>query len=192
MSKTGRLALAAALCVVFASMAGCGKKEQSAAPTASTASSQSAPAPAPVAPPAAAPAPASAGAAPAAATDGDIPGIRVAITELKRSSSAVTLKFTMFNDTDADFNIYGKFDEDPYRGYQNVSGVHLVDTVSKKKYFAVSDSDRKCLCSDDVPPIAKRSSVVLWIKYPPIPDDVQKITIQIPHFIPMDDVPITR
>jgi hypothetical protein len=30
------------------------------------------------------------------------------------------------------------------------------------------------------------------VKYPPVPDDVQKITVQIPHFIPFEDVPITR
>jgi hypothetical protein len=56
----------------------------------------------------------------------------------------------------------------------------------------VTDSDRKCLCSDDVQAVPKKSSIALWIKYPPIPDDTQKITVQVPHFIPMDDVPITR
>jgi hypothetical protein len=175
--------------LISAAMAGCAKKDESAPATASAPASQTAPAP--VTTPAASPAPASAG-APLAATDGDIPGIRVAITELKRTSSAVTLKFTMYNDTDAEFSLYGKFIENPYKGYQNLSGVHLVDTVSKKKYFAVADSEQKCLCSDDVPPIAKKSSVALWVKYPPVPDDVQKITVQIPHFIPMDDVAITR
>ncbi|MGB9405362.1 MAG: hypothetical protein WCA98_17645, partial [Candidatus Acidiferrales bacterium] len=124
--------------------------------------------------------------------DGDIPGIRVAITDLKRTSSATTLKFTLYNDTDSEFAVYGKFTEDPYAGWTNFGGVHLIDTKSKKKYFAVMDSDRKCLCSDGVAPIAKKSSIALWVKYPPIPDDVQKITVQIPHFIPMEDVPITR
>jgi hypothetical protein len=187
MSKSECLVLTVAVFLISAAMAGCSKKEASPSSNASAPASQTAPAPASTS----APAPASAG-APLAATDGDIPGIRVAINELKRSSSAVTLKFTMFNDTDAEFSIYGKFNESPYVGYQNVAAVHLVDTVSKKKYFAVADSNNKCLCSDDVPPIAKKSSVVLWVKYPPIPDDVQKITVQIPHFIPMDDVSITR
>ena len=102
------------------------------------------------------------------------------------------MKFTLYNDTDAEFGIYGKFNEAPYQGYQNFGGVHLVDTQSKKKYFAVADTDNKCLCSDNVAAIAKHSSVALWVKYPPIPDDVQKITVQIPHFIPMDDVAITQ
>jgi hypothetical protein len=197
MSKRERLVLKVAVFLFFAAIAGCGKKEEAAPSQAAAPASPAAPAPAPApasAPasaPAAAPAPASAGAS-LAATNGDIPGLRVAVNELKRSSSAVTLKFTIYNDSDAEFDIYAKFIEEPYKGYRNFGGVHLVDTVSKKKYFAVADSDNKCLCSDDVPAIAKRSSVALWVKYPPIPDDVQKITVQIPHFIPMDDVPITR
>ncbi len=126
------------------------------------------------------------------ATDGDIPGIRVAINELKRTSNSVTLKFTLYNDSNNTFTVYGTFAESPYSGYRNFGGVHLIDTVSKKKYFAVADSDNKCLCSDDVADLAKNSSVALWIKYAAIPDDVQKITVQIPHFIPFEDVPITR
>jgi hypothetical protein len=189
MSKRDGMVVTFAVFLFFTAITGCGTKQGSAPSIASAPASQAAP----VAPSASAPvsAPASAG-APLAATDGDIPGIRVAINELKRSSNAVTLKFTLYNDTDAEFAIYGKFNENPYDGYQNFGAVHLVDTASKKKYFAVADSDNKCLCSDSVQPIAKKSSVALWVKYPPIPDDVQKITVQIPHFIPMDDVAITR
>jgi hypothetical protein len=191
MSNRERLVLTVAVFLFSAAIVGCGKKEEAAPSKASAPATQAAPAPVPAAAPAAASAPASAGAS-LAATNGDIPGLRVAVNELRRSSSAVTLKFTIYNDSDAEFDIYAKFIEEPYKGYRNFGGVHLVDTAAKKKYFAVADSVNKCLCSDDVPAIAKRSSVALWVKYPPIPDDVQKITVQIPHFIPMDDVPITR
>lgn len=191
MSKTKLLVFSLAVLLSVAAMAGCVKKEESQPSQAPGPASQAAPSPAPASAPAPAAAPVSA-ATPLAATDGDIPGIRVAVNGLSRTSSAVTLKFTIYNDTDAEFEISGKFDEPPYKGYRNFGGVHLVDTASKKKYFAVADSDDKCLCSDDVPAIAKKSSVALWVKYPPIPDDVQKITVQVPHFIPMDDVPITR
>ena len=191
MSKRKRLVVSAAVFLFSAAIAGCGSKEAPAPSQSPAPASQAAPVPAPVSAPPPAAAPVSAGAS-LAATDGDIPGIRVAINDLKRSSSSVTLKFTIYNDSDKEFDIYGKFNEDPYKAYRNFGGVHLVDTASKKKYFALSDSDNKCLCSDDVPAIAAKSSVALWVKYPPIPDDVQKITVQIPHFIPMDDVPITR
>lgn len=185
MLKPDRLILTFAVFLFSAAIVGCGSKEESALPRSSPAASQPAAAPAT----AAAPAPAAAVVSP---TDGDIPGIRVAINELKRTSGGVTLKFTLYNDSDKEFDIYNKFTEDPYRGYRNLGGVHLIDAASKKKYFAVADSDRNCLCSDNVQAIPKGTSVALWVKYPPVPDDVQRITVQIPHFIPMEDVPITQ
>ena len=190
MFRFERPVLTAALFLLSTIIIGCGTKEGPAPPAAAPAS-QPAPASAPAPAPAAAAAPA-APSAPSAATEGDIPGIRVAINELKRTSSSVTLKFTLYNDSATTFKVYGTFDEDPYRGYRNFGGVHLIDTASKKKYFAVADSDKKCLCSDDVADMPSNSSVALWVKYPPVPDDVQKITVQIPHFIPFEDVPITR
>lgn len=193
MSREAYLAIAGAIFLFSAAAAGCGAKDESAPSKPTAPVSQAAPAstPAATSAPISASVPASSS-VPLAATDGDIPGIRVAVNELKRSPSAVTLKFTLYNDTDAEFDISGKFDENPYKGYRNFGGVHLVDTGSKKKYFAIADSENKCVCSDDVPAMAKKSSIALWVKFPPMPDDVQKITVQVPHFIPMDDVPITR
>jgi hypothetical protein len=191
MSKGKRLVVSAAVFLFSAAIAGCGSKEGPAPSQSPAPASQAAPVSAPTSSPAPTAAPVSAGAS-LAATDGDIPGIRVAINDLKRSSSSVTLKFTIYNDGDKEFDIYNKFGENPYKGYRNFSGAHLVDTASKKKYFVLSDSDGNCVCSDDVHEIAPKSSVALWVKFPSIPDDVQKITVQIPHFIPMDDVPIAR
>jgi len=98
MSKRDGMVVTFAVFLFFTAITGCGTKQGSAPSIASAPASQAAPVAAPASTPASAPA--SAG-APLAATDGDIPGIRVAINELKRSSSAVTLKFTIYNDTDA-------------------------------------------------------------------------------------------
>lgn len=157
-------------------------------------------APAPAAPsvaPAAAPAaPAAAPAAPAvpalASADGEIPGTRVDITELKRNSSGtVTLKFTLHSDTDKPFNFTGHVfgDATIREDYYSVGGVHLLDPVGKKKYLVVRDSANNCLCSDKVPSITK-SKVSLWAKFPAPPDDVKTVTVVIPHFAPFDDLAI--
>jgi len=95
MFKFERPVLTAALFLLSTIIIGCGTKEGPAPPAAAPAS-QPAPASAPAPAPAAAAAPA-APSAPSAATEGDIPGVRVAITELKRTSSSVTLKFTLYN-----------------------------------------------------------------------------------------------
>src|ERR1700729_1554329 len=98
MSQKVCLVFSLAVFLVIAAMAGCGKKEEAQPSQAPVPASQAAPSAAPAA------APVSAG-TPLAATDGDIPGIRVAVNELRRSSSAVTLKFIIYNDTDAEFDI---------------------------------------------------------------------------------------
>jgi hypothetical protein len=40
--------------------------------------------------------------------------------------------------------------------------------------------------------IAAHTSVVLWAKFPAPPDSVTKIGVVMPHFVPMDDVPISQ
>jgi hypothetical protein len=123
-------------------------------------------------------------------SDGEQPGTRAVITELKRGGGTVTLKFTIYNDSSASFSTGSKFNADGYHGYRNVSGVHLVDSAGKKKYFPVKDSEGNCECSENVDDIAPKSQVALWVRFPAPPDGVTKLAVQIPHFIPLDDVPI--
>ncbi|MGQ0761967.1 MAG: hypothetical protein ACT4OT_08125 [Acidobacteriota bacterium] len=175
---------------------GCGKAEEKPASSKDQATqtadqpggAPNAPATAPVAPPVSA--------GPAIATaDGDMPGIRVEVQELKRNSGGtVTLKFAMINDSDKGFGLAYNFTDGDYSNAANssVGGTHLIDPVGKKKYFVVRDTENTCLCSRGVPDIAPKSRANLWAKFPAPPDDVQKISIVIPHFGPIDDVAISR
>jgi hypothetical protein len=52
------------------------------------------------------------------------------------------------------------------------------------------DSEQHCVCSRGVKGVQANSSVNLWAKFPAPPPDVKKISIIVPHFAPMDDVPI--
>lgn len=174
---------------------GCQKKEQAAAPASAVAA---APQPAPTTAPAAAAAPAAAPAAPPASAaiasaDGDQQGRRVEVTELKRlSGGTISLKFTVINDAD-EIAFHGDYGEANHsKDYGSIGGVDLVDPVGKKKYLVVRDSDGACLCSRDIPNVAKKSRLNLWAKFPAPPEDVKKISIAIPHFAPMDDVPISQ
>ena len=146
--------------------------------------------------PTSAPAAAAAGALPAIATaDGETSGVRVEVTELKRSSGGtVNLKFAMINDSDAAVSFgYSFVDKDhEVTDFSGIGGVHLVDPVGKKKYFVARDSENKCLCSQKVQDIAPGKRANLWAKFPAPPDDVQKISIVVPHFVPMDDVSLGR
>lgn len=127
-----------------------------------------------------------------ATTDGETPGVRIEVSELKRTSGGtVTLKFALVNDAPDDFKLLGQLGGLAY-GY-NVSGVHLVDPAGKKKYTVVLGADGKCLCSSElVGTVDSKARINLWAKYPEPPKEVQKVTVIVPHFIPMDDVPVSR
>ena len=135
---------------------------------------------------------------PIATSDGDSPGTRVEVTELKRGSGGiVSLKFQMINDAnktiDYSFNMeFADADQLNYVDRGTVGGITLVDPVAKKKYFVVRDTENKCVCSSGLEEIKKGSRLNLWAKFPAPPEDVNKIGIVIPHFTPMDDVPISK
>ena len=143
----------------------------------------------------AAPAPAAPAATGIASSDGEESGVKVVVQELKRGSAdTVTLKFTIINGS-AKKLIFGYAMGDPKHGasdYASVGGVQLIDEAGKKKYFVVRDTQNKCVCSQEVKDIAPGSSKNLWAKFPAPPANVQKISVVIPRFGPMDDVPISH
>ena len=103
-----------------------------------------------------------------ATTEGETPGVKIDVQELKVSNGVVTLKFTLTNDAKQPFMGAALADrENLTKDYHDLSGVYLVDIANKKKYLAVRDSDAP-------------------------PDSVQNIGVVVPHFIPMDDVPLAR
>jgi Cu/Ag efflux protein CusF len=181
----------------------CAKPEAATpAATASPAASSTAPASPPAA--AAAPAPVTAGSAAAASTpaatgiataDPDVGGVTVTVKELKRTSGGtLSLKFAITNSSGKDVRTgynYGDPDHQ-IRDYDSVGGVTLLDAVGKKKYFVARDSEGKCVCSQGFKDIAPGATSNGWAKFPAPPDDVQKISVVIPHFSPMDDVPISK
>jgi hypothetical protein len=131
-----------------------------------------------------------------ASTESDQGGVRIDITELKRSSGGtVNLKFVITNNGDKYFSTASErlADHETSSDYRSVSGIHLVDPVNKKKYFVVRDAEKNCLCSQDVADVKEGGGrTTLWAKFPAPPPEVQKITIQIPHFQPIDDVTISQ
>ncbi len=130
-----------------------------------------------------------------ATADGEKAGTRVDITELKRSSdNTLTLKFVMVNDSDNRLGFGYDFGDkaNEIKDFASIGGVNLVDGAGKKKYFVVRDTENNCVCSRDLKDMPPHGRTNLWAKFPAPPDDVQKISIVIPHFGPIDDAPISR
>lgn len=138
--------------------------------------------------------PSAGGGAGIARANGETPGITLNVTELKRGSGGtLTLRFNITNGSGGNLG-FGYDFGDPTQSthdYGAVGGVHLIDPVGKKKYFTVRDSDNKCVCSRDISAMKPGESKNLWVKFPAPPADVQRVTVVVPHFEPMDDVPIS-
>jgi hypothetical protein len=159
---------------------------QAAAPSPPPPAQPAAVAPPPPPAPAAAPAPSG----PLATSDGEFPGTSVAIQSLTRGPNALTLRFVFSNNSKSGFNLATYFAENgaPYR---SISGVNLLDAANKQKYFPQKDADGTPLCSRDIPDVAPQTQVTLWVKFPAPPPGVRAMTVVIPHFVPMEDVPIS-
>jgi hypothetical protein len=130
---------------------------------------------------------------PKASADGEKPGSRVEVLELKRvSGGTVMLRFTLINDSDKQLNFGNDLTQQGTNESGTVGGVYLIDPVGKKKYLVVRDSQNKCDCSQKFYNLDAKSRANLWARFPAPPDNVEKIGVMIPLFSPMDDVPISR
>lgn len=133
------------------------------------------------------PAAPAAGPSPVATADGETPGVQLQVTKFKREGDSVMLQFALVNNSDSAYdpnNLGPK--------YRSVDGVYLVDMAGKKKYEVVRDTDQNCVCSQNLSAIASKSSANVWAKFPAPPDSVQKLSIVVPHFTPLDDVPLSK
>jgi hypothetical protein len=130
---------------------------------------------------------------PIATTDGEAPDTSLDIHELKVSNGTVMLKFTVKNDGAGTFDPDTMADNTVAKAdYHSVSGVYLIDPANKKKYLVVYDTDGHCICSRDSHNVASKTSANYWARFPAPPDGVTKIGVVVPHFVPMDDVPLSR
>lgn len=164
---------------------GCSSKEPASTPQPVPSVPVAAPSPAwPAAQPA--------GPRPVATAEGTRGGVRVEVTELKRASGrTVNLKFAIVNDSDRPLqhgDVMGLWD---MGSDYAIGGVHLIDPVGKKKYFVARDSENKCVCSR-FEGLEKGERANHWAKFPAPPDDVERISVVVPTFSPMDDVPLSR
>ena len=177
----------------------CAKKEPATSDTVASApattSSAATTSSVPASTPAAAPPAAATTSSGIASADGEKPGTRVDVAELKRGSGGtVTLRMAFVNDSENAIGFGYNFADPDHQitDHGSIGAVQLVDPVGKKKYFVARDADGKCVCSTKIPDVAPHSRLSLWAKFPAPPDDVQKISIVIPHFQPLDDVAISR
>lgn len=124
--------------------------------------------------------------------DGNTPGLKIEIQDLKRDEGGtVTLRFQLINESDKHFDAGCALRETSSDECGTISGVHLIDAANKKKYLVVRDASNKCACAR-LHRVDKGAKVNLWAKFAAPPTQVQKITVVVPEFQPVESVPITE
>lgn len=105
---------------------------------------------------------------------------RLEVTELKRTGGdTVTLKAVIVNDSNRTFNP-GAW-----------SHAYLLDTDNKKKMTVARDEKKKWLGSQNTP-VRPHARGEIWAKFAAPPESVQKVTVVVPKFSPMEDVAVSR
>jgi hypothetical protein len=178
--------------LVLAIAFGCSQRNDSAPPAAATATPAPAVTTTAAAPAARAPAAPPNMPKPIASAEGTIPGTRIEVAELKRTSGGtLTLRFTIVNDSTTVLDVGSVMPMLDGSSDYLIANVHLIDPVGRKKYFTAKDAQGKCVCAAYA--AAKPGGRVnLWAKFAAPPDDVEKLSVVIPPFAPADDVPISR
>ena len=74
---------------------------------------------------------------------------------------------------------------------RTISGVYLVDPVSKARFNVVRETQTRALCSKIDPIIGPGERRVLEARFPPIPATVKNVYLYFPHATPIAGVPVT-
>lgn len=127
-----------------------------------------------------------------AGIEGDKEGIKVDITELKFSDGIMTLRFVMINESnqplDFGYNFGSRGDD-----YNSMADVYLLDPVGSIKYDVSRDANGRPICSVGLKPLNPKGRIKLWVKFLVPQDKVPvKMTVVIPHFEPIENVPVSR
>ena len=111
------------------------------------------------------------------------PNIRIEVEELKRTADGtVMLKFAVVNDTQRDL-------DNSFLGSNFLTDVHLVDLLNRKQYGVGMKTVVDTLSSTFGGAKAK-SRTEVWAIYGAPPQGVTKLTLVLPNFYPIDDVPL--
>ncbi|WP_223830546.1 hypothetical protein [Nocardiopsis quinghaiensis] len=119
------------------------------------------------------------------------------VHQAKRDSSGVLLSVAWSIENTGDDQVSMLWLRDRSYSYsgQNFAGVTAVSPDGVFRYHPIMDGNGTCLCSgsasnDLVQNLASGAKVTYWSMYS-VPEDLESITIEIPNFEPIEDIPIS-
>jgi hypothetical protein len=118
--------------------------------------------------------------------------LRVEVRDLKRGDGGVvTLRLRLVNDSDEAFDGRCDLRATGSESCGDFTGAYLVDAANQKKYTVVRDSEGKCVCST-VAVVEPGDKTNVWATFPAPPAEVAEVTVVVPLFEPIENVPITE
>jgi outer membrane protein OmpA-like peptidoglycan-associated protein len=122
----------------------------------------------------------------------------VELTALSRTSdTTVTGQFRVHNDGAGELDMASTlFENGPQAiehdyDYDAAAGIGLLDGLGNKLYMPLWTTDNKCLCSNTSRKVvAPGGSAELYAVFPAPPPEVGRVTVVMPHTVPIQDAPI--
>ena len=138
--------------------------------------------------------PAAPAAKPLAEADFQAGGVRVALLEVKRSSTGVTARWQYRNETDkvVSASIGGTVGGDQQRPARHA---YLLDGATKTKHPVVEDTNGKLVAAQHGEMVhafklKPKETLNTWAKFGAIPETSKRVTIVIAGTAPFEDVPV--
>jgi hypothetical protein len=120
------------------------------------------------------------------------PDLRCDILEVKRvSGGALNIRWRIINTAGAGGGLTGTTAK-PINYNFGWDQIYFIDPSENKKYQYLTDSAGNRILEVFYGNLAAGQQRLNWAKFPAPPASSTKITIQIPHFAPFDDVPVSQ
>lgn len=140
---------------------------------------------------------------PLAVVEGPSPWAKLEITDLRRTGDHVTVELVIVTDGRASTSEAFAAQQDyptvldgeaglnsPRR--RSVSGVKLVDVDNGKEHLVLRNSEGSCLCTSFQDSGADEGRYPHSAQFAAPPEDVDSMTVQVPLFPAVDNVPLRR
>lgn len=141
---------------------------------------------------------------PVAVVEGELPGLVMEVLPLRRDGDQVTLEVALVVSEDAEnFSADGcRFTTDNgcagSGGLENpddfgdFTGATLIDVVNAQRHLVLREAESgECLCSRNMAGLDPGDRLVVSASFPAPPDDVTAMTVEVPKFPAVPEVPVS-
>jgi len=129
-----------------------------------------------------------------AEADFQVGGVKVALLEVKRSSTGVTARWQYRNETDKEVSaaVGGTVGGDQQRPARHA---YLLDGATRTKHAVVEDTDGKLVAAQHGEMVhafklKPKETLNTWAKFSAIPETSKRVTIVVAGTQPFEDVPV--